>query len=75
MKVKAKTPEERADIMNFVNVYAAKVVEAVKDELAVEVTGGPKKVSSFISVMETFGITQLVRSGALAIERMSEVKY
>ncbi|MHA2062248.1 MAG: acetolactate synthase small subunit [Candidatus Sifarchaeia archaeon] len=75
MKVKARTPEERADIMNFVNVYAAKVVEAVKDALAIEVTGGPKKVSSFIDVMETFGITQLVRSGALAIERMGEVKY
>jgi len=75
MKVQAKTPEERADILNFVNVYGAKVVEAVKDGLAVEVTGGPKKVSSFIGVMETFGVTQLVRSGALAIERMGEVKY
>jgi acetolactate synthase-1/3 small subunit len=41
--------------------------------MCVEVAGAPTKINAFIDVMQPLGIVEMCRTGAVALERGSEV--
>jgi acetolactate synthase-1/3 small subunit len=51
------------------SLFGGSVVEEGEDELLVQVAGSNAFVLSFIRALEPFGIADLVRSGAVALER------
>ncbi|MCE0484261.1 MAG: acetolactate synthase small subunit [Methylacidiphilales bacterium] len=68
LKVKVDS-KSRADVMQICDIFRAKIVDVQPKNLTIEVTGNESKVSKFITLMETFGILDLTRTGKVAIAR------
>ncbi len=68
--VKVSTnPSTRTDIMMVTQAFRAKVVDISSDKLAFEVTGNKDKVDAFIDVLKPYGITEVARTGSVALKR------
>ncbi len=70
IKVSA-TADNRAEIMQMVEVFRAHIVDATSSSLIVEITGDEEKINGFIEVMRPQGIIEMVRTGAVAMARGS----
>jgi acetolactate synthase-1/3 small subunit len=68
IKVSA-TPERRAEIMQLVEVFRARIVDVTNDSLIIEITGDEDKIDGFVEVMRPFGILEMVRTGIVAMAR------
>jgi acetolactate synthase-1/3 small subunit len=70
IKVKADA-NSRAEIMQIVEIFRAKIVDVGSDVIVVEMTGAREKVSAFIELLEPFGVVELMRTGRIAMSRGS----
>jgi acetolactate synthase-1/3 small subunit len=70
IKVKA-TSENRAEIMQMVDVFRAHIVDVTSSSMIVEITGDEEKINGFVEVMRPMGIIEMVRTGAVAMARGS----
>ncbi|HEX5542494.1 MAG TPA: acetolactate synthase small subunit [Micromonospora sp.] len=61
----------RAQVLDTVNLFRARVVDVAPDTLTIEATGTADKVDALLRDLETFGIKEIVRSGLVAIGRGS----
>ena len=71
VKIKV-TPETRAQVLQLVEVFRARVVDVDEKTITVEVTGTPDKISKFELVLRPYGITEMVRTGSVAMARGHE---
>lgn len=67
MKVHVKDSEARSEVMQLVESYGAKIVDATLDSVTLELTEEPKRTSRFVDLMRHFGVKQLFRTGITAI--------
>ncbi len=68
------TDRNRSDIMRLVtDVYQARIVDATPDSLIIEVTGPPDKIDSLITMVRSYGIKEIARSGVIAMARGARV--
>lgn len=67
-------PEQRGEVAQLVELYRAKVVDVDHDSLMVEVTGTEEKVNHLITLLEPFGIEEIVRTGPVAMVRGARPK-
>lgn len=67
----AAPPESRADIMQLVQVFRARVVDVAADSLVIETTGTEDKVDGLLQVLRPFGVMEMVRTGRVAMCRGS----
>lgn len=70
IKVKADAVS-RAEIMQIVEIFRAKIVDVGTDVLVIEMTGAREKVSAFIELLDPFGVVELMRTGRVAMSRGS----
>jgi acetolactate synthase-1/3 small subunit len=63
------TPENRAEIIQMVEVFRAHVVDVTTNSLIVEITGDEDKINGFIEVLRPLGIIEMVRTGTVAMSR------
>ena len=68
IKVKA-TREHRADIINVVNIFRAKIVDVGPEDVVVELTGSQSKIDGIIEVLSEYEILEIARTGAIALSR------
>ena len=61
--------ENRAEIMQFAEIFRAKIVDVTKRSLTVEVTGTCDKVDAFERLVRPFGLIEMARTGEIAIAR------
>lgn len=61
--------DNRAQIMDAVNVFKAKTVDYSSLAMCFEVTGDSNKIDAFIDNMKPFGIIEMCRTGIVALER------
>ncbi len=61
------TPENRTEIIQTVELFHAKIVNAGTESYIVEVTGTEDKVNALIDLLRPLGIKKLTRSGILAL--------
>jgi len=66
-------PENRAAILDLVQVFRAKVVDVADSALVIEVVGDPGKLVAITNVLEGYGILEIARTGRIALERASGV--
>jgi acetolactate synthase-1/3 small subunit len=59
----------RSEIIEIATIFRARIVDMGADAIITEVTGTQDKVNAFIDMMRPFGITELVRTGRIAIQR------
>lgn len=67
-KIKANA-RTRSEIIQICDIFRAKIVNVAPEEVIVEMTGNKNKVSAFLGLIEPFGITELARTGQLALTR------
>jgi acetolactate synthase-1/3 small subunit len=60
------------ELLDVLNLYHANVLEEGPDGVVVELTGPDTFVLSCLRAVERFGIVDVARSGAVAIERTAE---
>jgi acetolactate synthase-1/3 small subunit len=63
------TSQTRAEIVQIVEIFKAKVLDVNHRTLIVEVVGTRSKVVAFLDMVKPFGIKELVRTGRIAITR------
>lgn len=59
----------RPEIMLIAQAFKAKVIDITGDKLALEVTGNSDKVDAMIGVLNPYGITEMSRTGSVALKR------
>ena len=65
------TSKTRAEVMQICDIFRAKIIDVQAEKLAIEVTGTENKINKFLSLMESFGISDLTRTGKIALARTS----
>ena len=62
-------PNSRAEIIEIVNIFRAKIVDVSAKSLIIEVTGSTDKINALEELMRPFGIKEMVRTGKVALVR------
>ena len=65
----APKPEDRLQILRFVDVYRAKIVHLSDDSIIVEASGDSDKINAFIELSRKFGLKEVARTGITALSR------
>ena len=60
---------QRPDIVSIVNIFRAQIVDVAPNSLVVEVTGDQNKIHGILTMLDTFNITEIVRTGIAGIGR------
>jgi len=70
MLIKVKAPAgKRTEIRELTDIFRGSIVDVGMDEVMVEISGRESKIEAFINSMRPFGITELVRTGRIAMVR------
>lgn len=69
IKVKAPSAPARAEIIQVVELFRAKIVDVASDTLIIEVTGDERKIASILTLLGSFGILEVMRTGRVAVAR------
>lgn len=70
MLIKVKAPTgKRSEIRELTDIFRGSIVDVGADEVMVEISGRESKIEAFINSMRPFGITELVRTGRIAMVR------
>ena len=68
MKVSA-TSATRGEILQLAEIYRAGVVDVAIDSLVIQIAGPEERVNSLIGLLRNFGISEMVRTGRVAMVR------
>ncbi len=71
IKVNANS-QTRAEIMQIVDIFRAKIVDVNSRTVIIEITGGTEKVEAMIALLKPYGIREIVRTGQIAMLRNSK---
>jgi acetolactate synthase-1/3 small subunit len=61
--------DNRAQVMQFAEIFRGKIVDVHKRSLTVEVTGTDDKFEAFEEMVRPFGLIEMVRTGEIAVSR------
>ena len=68
IKIDSKN-EKRSQILEIANIFRAHVIDVTNSTIIIEITGDQNKVSAIISMLDEFGIKEVIRTGVTAIAR------
>ncbi len=66
------SPSTRGEIMQFAELFSANIVDVGSTYVVIEITGGEQKVDALENLLRPFGITEMVRTGLVAMVRGQE---
>ena len=72
VKVKAGVAD-REGLMRLVDIFKAKVLDVTKNSMVLQITGDNDKIDALMSLLDDYGILELVRTGVVALERGDDV--
>ena len=61
--------KSRAEVMQICDIFRAKIIDVQRKNVSIEVTGDESKIEKFLFLMEPFGISDLTRTGKVAMAR------
>jgi acetolactate synthase-1/3 small subunit len=64
--------QTRPEVIEICQLFRAKIIDVGRTVLTIEVTGDTGKIAKFTSLMETFGILDLTRTGRIALPRLND---
>jgi acetolactate synthase I/III small subunit len=59
----------RAEVMQMVEIFRAKIIDVAKRSVIIEVTGSWDKIEAFERMVRPFGLIEMARTGEIAISR------
>lgn len=60
---------QRAEVLGLVDIFRGRVIDVSENLLTIEVTGDPGKIVAVQRTLSKFGITELARTGKIALKR------
>ena len=72
--VSVSAGSERAEVMNLVKIFRAKVVDISHEKMILELSGHWQKDDTFIEMLKPFQINEVTRTGCVAINRLSGIE-
>jgi len=70
LKVSANSGN-RAEVIQICDIFRAKVIDVSAESMIIEVTGNEHKVKAFLELIEPFDVTEMARTGTVALSRRS----
>jgi len=70
IKVSA-TDRTRANIIEIADIFRAKIIDVSRNSVVLEATGTPDKLAAIEDLVRPYGITELARTGKIALARGS----
>lgn len=61
--------DNRAEIMQYVEIFRAHIIDISNSSIIIEITGDEEKINGFIDVLRPLGIIEMVRTGMVAMAR------
>src|SRR5262245_20204705 len=61
--------DNRAEIMEFAQIFRATIVDVSRKTLTIEVTGSQEKIDAFERMIRPHGLIEMARTGEVAISR------
>lgn len=65
----ATTNETRVELLELSRVFRANIIDIGVDSVTLELTGGREKIDSLITLLDRFGIKEVMRTGRVAVLR------
>ncbi|GIW11496.1 MAG: acetolactate synthase small subunit [Dehalococcoidia bacterium] len=65
------SPERRHELVALADIYKSQIVDVGPDAMVIETVGEESKVDSLITLLEPYGIREIVRTGRVAMVRVS----
>jgi acetolactate synthase-1/3 small subunit len=59
----------RAEVMNIVDIFRAKVIDVSAQSYIIELTGDEDKISAIVDLLRPLGIVEIARTGKVAMHR------
>jgi acetolactate synthase-1/3 small subunit len=72
IKVKAEAGNVRSEVRELVDIFRGRIVDVGPTEIMIEISGRENKVVAFIDRVRPYGITEMVRTGRIAMVRSAE---
>ena len=72
IKVRAAAGPERQEVLSLAAVFRAKVVDISDSGLIIESTGNWEKVNALLELLKRLGVVETVRTGVVAMARLSQ---
>jgi acetolactate synthase-1/3 small subunit len=69
VKVKATSEQKRMLLMNYAEIFRAKIVDVNTNSLTFEITGDRQKVDALVDLLRPHGIREMARTGIVAMAR------
>jgi acetolactate synthase I/III small subunit len=69
IKVHVANTQKRGEIKHVADMFQSRIVDVFKESLIIEVTGDVEKVDSILSVLDEYGVMEVVRTGRIAMVR------
>jgi acetolactate synthase-1/3 small subunit len=69
----AADPVSRGEISDTAGLFGARMIDLAADSITFEVVGSPAHLASFLDHLRPYGIVDLVKSGRVAMKRLSDV--
>lgn len=61
--------QSRSEVMQICDIFRAKIIDVQPANVAIEITGNESKIQKFLFLMEPFGVSDLSRTGKVAVRR------
>ena len=66
-------PVNRGEVGDTAGLFGAKMVDLAPNSITFEIAGTPDHLASFLDQMKPYGIVDLVKSGRVAMKKISDV--
>lgn len=68
IKIKSNK-ETRAEIIEIANIFRTHIIDVSNESLIIEATGHQGKINALASMLEPYGIKEIIRTGLTALQR------
>lgn len=66
------TPDKRDEIMSTANILKAQIVDITKDTVTLKISSSPYEIMQAENLLKPYGISEVVRTGTIAIQKGSD---
>jgi acetolactate synthase-1/3 small subunit len=64
--------EKRTEVAELARIFRGKIVDVGHNELMIELAAGEEKIEAFIDLVRPYGISELARTGRIALQRSEQ---
>ena len=67
-------PQNRGQVTDTAALFSARMIDLSPVSMTFEIAGTPKQLAAFVEHMRPYGIMDLVKSGRVAMKRLSDIE-